>query len=77
MIGQWKGKAGLEVIERERGRETRRLRQERKRRWEENGAEPYGLEEPQVARNLIHSWGLDQCSGRSAQYRCAAYKFYN
>ena len=44
MIGQWKGKVGLEVLERKR---------ERKRRWKEDGAEPHGLEEPKVARDLI------------------------
>ena len=62
MIGQWKGKVGLDFGERERGR--RRERQEdrgdreergrqRKRRWTEAREEPLGLEKSQVANDLI------------------------
>ena len=54
MIGQWKGKVGLEVLESgvKRGKRERQRRQ-RKRRWKEDGAEPHGLEEPQVTRDFI------------------------
>lgn len=58
MFGQWKQKVGLEILERREKEvgKTRRWRRERKmekRRWKKDGAEPPGLEEPQVARNLI------------------------
>ena len=56
MVGQWKGKVGLEILEREkRGRKReRRLGRKRKMKQEvEGGAKPHGLEKPQVARDLI------------------------
>ena len=40
------GEIDDKIRDRERGRR-------RKRRWKEDGAEPHGLEEPQVARDLI------------------------
>lgn len=47
MIGQWKGKMGLEVLEweesKERGRPVDRGKW-RKRRWKEDKREPCGLE---------------------------------
>ena len=57
MIEQRKEKVGLGVLERvkEEG-ETRRWRRERrtrKKRWKEDGTEPRGLEEPQVARDFM------------------------
>lgn len=56
MIGQRKGKVGLEVVEweesKERGRPVDRGKW-RKRRWKEDKTEPCGLEKPQVARDLI------------------------
>lgn len=55
MIGLWKGKVGLEVLEqgREEGeRQTRRKKRQRKGRWEEDGVEPRGLEKQQVVRDL-------------------------
>ena len=42
----------------------------------EDGAEPRGLEEPQVARYLI-AGVKESCSGLSTQSRHAAYKYYN
>ena len=53
MIGQWKGKVGLEVLEREK-RGRRRERRRERRRCKDNGAEQCGLEKSKVIRNLIH-----------------------
>lgn len=52
MIGPWRKKAGLKVLERER-------EEDRKKRWEEDGAQTCGLEEPKVKRDLSHSWGVE------------------
>ena len=53
MTGQWEGKLGMEVLE--NGGRVRDKEEQgwRKKRWKEDGAEPHGLEKPQVARDLI------------------------
>lgn len=44
---------------------------QRKRRWKEAGAELPG---PEAASSKgSHCWGIEQCSGQSAQSRRAAY----
>jgi hypothetical protein len=55
VIGQWKGKAGLHVLEKERGRIETEGRREGKMEVEEveDGADPCVLEEQQAARDLI------------------------
>ena len=62
MIGQWKGKVGMEVLERERKEEKETRRWRRERRMEKEGAEgrwsrstwPGGTKESrQVARDVI------------------------
>jgi hypothetical protein len=59
VIGQWKGKVGLEVLKMERGLRGGRLEDGgdrgrwRKRRWKEDGPEPCSLEKLLVARDLI------------------------
>ena len=73
MIGQWKQK----VLERERERkeegETSRGKL-KTRRWKGNGTEARGLEKCQVIRDHIAG---EQCSGKSAQFRCPAYIHIN
>jgi hypothetical protein len=63
VIGQWKGKVGLEILEKEEeekddetgGGSGRGAWREKKMEEEEveDGADPLGPEEPQVARALI------------------------
>ena len=57
---QEKGASGKEFLaasyherRRERDEEMEETVRQRKRRWKEDGAEPHGLEKPQVARDLI------------------------
>ena len=59
MIGQWKGKVALEVLEKERQGDGGDRGKQRKGRWKEDGAEPCGLEKLQVVRALSHSWGIE------------------
>ena len=53
MIGRWKGKVGLEVLESSGRVGNKGGNRQRKRRWEEDGAEPRGLEKLKVARGLL------------------------
>jgi len=66
VIGQWKGKAGLEVLEERR----RRKREDGGKEEVEDGAEPQGLEELQLSRDLIAG------EPSSVQFMWAAYKYY-
>lgn len=57
MIGQWKGKLGLEDLEKRAQGGQEKMRQGRDRKMEEeeleDRTEPHSLEDPQVARYLI------------------------
>ena len=78
MIGHWKGKVGLEVLERERGGggegdETEKTEEEKvEGRWSRTTrpGEAASSKGP-------HSRGRELCSGKCAQSRGAAYKYYN
>jgi hypothetical protein len=52
VIGQWKGKVGVEVLEREM-RRWRRQRKAEEEEWKEDGAESRGLEKRHVTRDLV------------------------
>jgi hypothetical protein len=51
VIGQWKGKVGLEILEREK--RGRRRGSQRKRRWKKSGVEPCVPETPPIAGDLV------------------------
>jgi hypothetical protein len=56
VTGQWKGKEGLEVLEKEKEKtetKERRRREKMEKNEVEDGADPRGLEELQVARDFI------------------------
>jgi hypothetical protein len=53
VIGQWKGKVGLEVLESGGRVGDNRGEGQRKKRWKKDGAELHALEKEQVTRALI------------------------
>lgn len=68
----WRGRERKEEGEMKRQRRNRKMeKKEVKGRW----TEPYGMEELQVARDLIA--GKESCSGKSAQSKHVAYKESN
>jgi len=82
VMGQWEGKVGLEIIE--RGKRGRKRDKGGNRgeggRWRRGGGRK--REQNHVAwrshsNKGSHSWGIEQCSGESAQSRSAAYKYWN
>jgi hypothetical protein len=61
VVGQWKGKVGLEVLKRKgREEEGEGRGRWRERRGNEGGAEPRGLEKLQVARDHVAGNRVEQ-----------------
>jgi hypothetical protein len=79
VIGQCKEKVALGVLDRgERKEEERQGRKRRTEKEEVEGRWSNSMWPGGTATNKgFHSWGIQECSGVSAQSRCVVYKYYN
>ena len=71
MIEQRKGKVGLEVLE-SGGRRKMEEEEEGEGRWNRTS-----WPRKATSSKRCQSWGIEYCSGKSAQSRHAAYKYWD